>query len=417
MKRAILIAGTMAVLVLVGIYLTTLRVPQDTVGIAEPARPGDKPSALGPGLHIRPFASKIVTYSTSAVTAAGEALVTPATGGEIAMRFTVTARMDPARAGELHAAFGGRTIEEFLSAQTDLMLREYAARAEAVEVLTPQFRATASQAVVDALGKGGFADAKVTIKPPDDDTLLAAAQYLAPRREAWKLRQTAAEALAEPKADGSWKLLTAMGLINQSDKMYGDAEKNYLDALAVDPAALPPMTELVGMYSAVKNWVKLERILDAALAANPKSLQHINWTAVVLLKMEDYTGAERILKSGLEIEPGNTTLMGNLGTLYMKMNRVDDALEVFRRAAELSPENQQALFNLGSALAASGRFSDSLPLLERAEQAGTPTLPLLETLAVVHERLGNKEKAGVYRQRARTMQEQRKPARQEKKSS
>ena len=413
MRRIVLLAALVIAILLLAGYLFSIRVPTDTVVLVESDPPGATPAILGPGLHLVPPGGrrgKMVSYSTLPQTAEGEAILTPAAGGEIATRFTVTARLDPVRAGELHAAIGGRTPAEFLSAQTDLMLREYAARADAVEVLTPQFRKRAAESIAAALQKGGFTEAAIQIKPPDEDTLLAAAQYLAPRREAWKIRQAVAEALIEPGATGSWKLLTAMGLINGSDKMFTEAEKNFLDALAIEPAALPPMNELVAMYSAVKDWTKLERILDAALAANPKSLQHINWTAVVLLKMEDYVGAERILKSGLEIEPDNATLLSNLGTLYMKMNRVNEAVDVFKKAADTAPSNQQALFNYGSALAATGRFAEALPFLERAEGAGSPTLPLLATLAMVNEKAGNREKAADYRRRAKEM-EARQPAR------
>ena len=404
MKRIAPILVAAAVIVLLLGYFLVIRIDADSVGIADTGRPGDRPVVLKPGLHLHPVGAQLLTYSTLPVSVEGEALMTPVTGGEIPARFSATARIDPDRVGDLHAAIGGRRLDEFLKSQTDLMLREYASHADAVEALTPQFRSRAATEVAAALKKIGFADVTLAIKPPDADTLLAAAQYLAPRHEAWKIRQTVAEAFGEPGGSGSWKLQTAMGLVNESEKMFTDAEKNYFDALAIDPSALPPMSELVSLYSTVKEWARLQRVLDAALTANPRSLQHINWMAMVLLRQEDFVGCERILKSGLEVEPANTTLLANLGTLYMKMNRVDDAVAAFQKAVEASPSSQQAQFNMGSALAATGKFAEALPFLERAEQAGSPTVQLLGTLMIVNEKLGDRTKAAAYRGRVKAIE-------------
>jgi tetratricopeptide (TPR) repeat protein len=404
MKRLAPILVAAAVIVLLLSYFLVIRVAADSVGIADTGRPADTPVVLKPGLHLHPVGAQLLTYSTLPVTVEGEALMTPAAGGEIPARFSVTARIDPDHVADLHKAIAGRRTDEFLKSQTDLMLREYASHADAVEALTPQFRSRAATEIAAALKKLGFAEVSLTVRPPDADTLLAAAQYLAPRREAWKIRQTVAEALGEPGGSGSWKLQTAMGLVNESEKLFTDAEKNYFDALAIDPSALPPMSELVNLYSTVKEWARLQRVLDAALTANPKSLQHINWMAMVLLKQDDLVGCERILKSGLELEPASPMLLANLGTLYMKMNRVDDALAAFQKAVEASPASQQAQFNMGSALAATGRFAEALPYLERAEQAGRPGVQLLGTLMIVNEKLGDKTKAAAYRARVKALE-------------
>ena len=404
MKQLIWIVTAMVIIAMVAAWFFVARVPAETIAFADSGRQGETPRVIGPGFHLVPIGSNLILYSTAPVTATGETLVTPTTGGEIPARFTITARIDPAHAAALHGPIAGRPLNEFLSAQAGILLRQYASSAGAVEILTPAFRQQAASAIADAMLKGGMAEAKMVIEPPDPETLLAAAQFLAPQGEAWKIRETVVEALAGPGGSGSWKLHTAMGFVNESERKLAECEKNYLDALAIDPTALPPMTQLVALYSAVSEWPKLRRVVDAGLTASPKSVPHLNWAAMVLMKDQDFTGAERLLKEGLAIEPGNETLLSNLAGVYLKSNRVEEAVAQLRLAVTAAPSNPQALFNLGSALASLGRFEEALPWLEQAEQNGPLNLILARALAGVHERLGHREQAAAYAKKAKELE-------------
>ena len=404
MKQILFIVAVLVVIALVAGYFFIARVPTDSIAFADSGRPGEAPLILGSGFHLRPIGSNLVLYSIAPVSATGETLVTPSTGGEIPARFTVTARIDPAHAAALHGPIAGRPLEEFLSTQAGILLRQYASSAGAVEILTPRFREQATTAISNAMKKGGMAEATMVIEPPDADTLLAAAQFLAPQGEASKIRQTVSEALVAPGGSGNWKLHTAMGLVNESERALAECEKNYLDALAIEPAALPPMTQLVTLYSAVSEWPKLRRIVDAALTSNPRSVPHLNWAAMVLMKDADLRGAERLLKDGLAIEPQNETMLSNLAGVYLKTGRVEDAIAQLRLVVETAPTNPQNLFNLGSALASLGRFEEALPWLEQAEQNGPLNIVLSRALAGVHEKLGHAQQAAAYLKKTKELE-------------
>ena len=404
MKQILFIIAAAVVIALVAGYFFIARVPADSIAFADSGRPGDTPQILGPGFHLRPIGSNLILYSTAPVTATGETLVTPSTGGEIPARFTLTARIDPAHAATLHGPIAGRPLDEFLAAQAGILLRQYASSAGAVEILTPQFREQAASAIASAMKNGGMAEATMVIGPPDPDTLLAAAQFLAPQGEAWKIRQTLSESLVAPGGSGSWKLHTAMGLVNESERELAECEKNYLDALAIEPTALPPMTQLVALYTAVSEWPKLRRVVDAALTSNPKSVPHLNWAAMALMKDEDLKGAERLLKDGLAIEPQNETLLSNLAGVYLKNGRVEEAVAQLRLAVEAAPTNPQSLFNLGSALASLGRFDEALPWLEQAEQNGPLNIALSRALSGVHEKLGHAQQTSAYLKKTKELE-------------
>jgi len=404
MKALRFLLPAIVLLLVAGVWLCVIRVGDDEVALVGPAASPDARAPLGPGFHFVSPTAHITRVTTRLTGATGETLVTPSSGGEIMMKYSVSGALDPGRAAAVFAALDNRTMEEFLSAQVGALLRQNAASADPVEMLTPEYRSKVAEQIADAMKRGGFAEASIKVQPPDDATLLAAAQALAPRGEAYKLRQTIAEALLDPAREGSWRLHTAMGLVNESTKQFTEAEKDYLDALAMQPEALPPMAQLVAIYSAVGEWAKLQRVLDAALTVDPDSLQHINWTAMVLIKQDDLVGAERILKHGLELAPLNSTLVSNLGGLYLKTGRTDEALDLLRKAVEAAPDSPLALFNLGSALASTDRYDEALPYLEQAERAGSLTYPLARTLALVHGRLGHKAASAEYEARARELE-------------
>ncbi|HKY31904.1 MAG TPA: tetratricopeptide repeat protein [Candidatus Polarisedimenticolia bacterium] len=393
------LAAMAAVLLLAG-YFLTVRVPSDGAAVLESGPPGEALLGLKPGFHVRRPGSRVILYADLSAETSGEVLVTPSTGGEVPIRFKVSGRADAGRIAEIHRAAAGRTLPEFLASQAGAILSGIASQAEAVELLTPAFRDRAAAELAAALERSGLAQAQVDLPPADPDTLMAATHYLASRGEAFKVRLTLAEALRDAEGARSWKLLTAMGYVNESEKLFLDAEKNYLDALALDPAALPPMAQLVTLYSAVGEWAKLRRVLDAARAARPDSLQHINWLAMVMTRLDDPAGAERMLRQGLEQEPDNAALLANLGALYVKQGRVEEARAAFQKAVDSAPSSQQALFNMGSALAAEGRHAEALPYLERAAEAGPMSHPLASTLAAVHAQAGDAARAALYRKQA-----------------
>ncbi len=389
-SRTLLLIGLAACVVVA--FTVVERVPDGRAVVLIP-RGGETPAVLGPGLHLRRFGAERVTYATEARVTGR---VTPPAAPPIA--YTLDVAIDPPRLADLHASMQGAPLEDFLHMQMSRLLERVAGEARPAEVLTEEFRRRASEAITSSMTSAGFLRADLTIDPPDAQVLLDAALTLAAGGEAWELRIPVNAALVDAPRD--WRLHTALALVNESESLISEAETGYLEALALEPSALPPMERLVTIYTAVEQWDRLQRILDAALAANPRSIQHINWTAVVLIKKGDRVGAERILRDGLALAPDNATLLANLGVLLMNTGREEEAVETFRHAVTSAPDSGQALFNLGSALAATDRWEEALEHLTQAERTGHATLPLTETLAIVHEKLGHTEEATRYREAA-----------------
>lgn len=403
MTRARWILAIVVVLAALGAWTMVVHVPGGAAAVIESGRAGEPPRPLAPGLHIKSFGSTVTIYEQLAANDEGTVIVPTAAGGEIQLRYRIDAELDPSRIGDLHRAIGGRPLEEFFGVEVANRLRDAAAEQDPLTILTPGFREESASSISRHLLEAGFARADLSFPAPDDGTILEAVSKLAPLGQASPLRLTVTSALEEEGRSGSWRLHTALGMINESEKLFAEAEKNYLDALAIDPVALPPMSQLVTLYSAVSEYDKLQRILDAALTVDPNSVQHINWVGMVFVKKQDYAQAERFFRKGLDLDPGHSTFLANMGALYLKTGREGEAVEFFRRAVESAPTNQQALFNLGSALASSGNYDEALPFLERAEASGRMNRALARTLGLVHERLGHRREAAEYLRRAKEL--------------
>lgn len=394
---AVIAAGV----VLLAVFLLTMRVPAGSAVVLEASSPGEPARVLAPGWHRRPFGQRAVVYESLETVVTGEAKIEGQ--GAPTLRFTLEAAVDPARLPELHPAMQG-DLEAYVKRRAGAMLMTLAGSVPPGSLFSDAFREQSAAAAGEALQREGFARARVTVEPLDVEDLLNAVRSLAPNPAVSGLRAPVMRALESDAR--SWRLLTALGMIDESEKLIAEAEANYLDALAIDPGALPPMERLLTIYTTVGEWPKLQRVLDAALTVNPDSVPHLNWTGLVLMKRRDFVGAERALSHALTLAPENTTIMENMGALMMNTGRGEEAIAMFRRATETAPGDSRALVNLGSALAASDRFEEALEPLERAETAGSLSLNLASTLAIVHEKLGHAEKASAYRAKAESLKQQ-----------
>ncbi len=396
-----------AVLTIISFSMLSTRVPVDSVAVMDSGRPDEAPKVLPPGFHLLPVGSSVTHYSTLPVTVSGEAPGITAGGGEILIDYHATCALDPDGFARHHARLNGGSLEQLCADDLARLARDQVSLDMSPDLLTKPFLSRIAEAVRREMTRSGYTTAAVTFDDPDEEALLAAAQSLVPRGEGQRLHAAVSAAAVTPAGAASWKILTALGMIHESRREAREAEKRYLDALAIEPAALPPMSQLVALYSTVGEWEKLSRVLDAALAAAPQSLQHINWVAMAFLRLEDYPAAEEVLLHGIQIQPENSIMLSNLGGVYLKWGRTEEAFEYLERAVEADPSNAQALFNLGSALAAERRYEEALPHLEAAEQTGSSNYQLFRTLAIVHEELGNPEKASPYRNRLKQMEEER----------
>ncbi|MGE5717253.1 MAG: tetratricopeptide repeat protein, partial [Acidobacteriota bacterium] len=76
--------------------------------------------------------------------------------------------------------------------------------------------------------------------------------------------------------------------------------------------------------------------------------------------------AEDSYQRAIHLQPGNWSAYNNLGRLYMLQARYEKAAEAFSRVTEVSPDNSRAFFNLGAAFFYLQRPDDARAAFERS---------------------------------------------------
>jgi predicted AlkP superfamily phosphohydrolase/phosphomutase/tetratricopeptide (TPR) repeat protein len=185
--------------------------------------------------------------------------------------------------------------------------------------------------------------------------------------------------VAPPKpGEKSWEVsrLVAEGMCQAAAGRPREAEAVYVKALARDPASLPAMQELFGLYDAEGRAQDLEPRLREALARDPGSAMHHNWLGLVLKRRGDARGAEAEFRRTLDASPDLVGATANLGSLYLQQGRAGEAVTILRQALEKDPRNIESRTNLIVALGMTHDVPAATGELEKARAMGQ-RVPLL----------------------------------------
>lgn len=125
-----------------------------------------------------------------------------------------------------------------------------------------------------------------------------------------------------------------LGLVMDGTGKYEGAQKEYEDAVQLDPSD----------ESAVAGLAKVYEDLD---------------------RPDD---AEKTFQRAILLRPNSPEGYGLLGAFYYNRARYDDAAIAFRHVIDLAPDGSSGYSNLGSVYVAQGRYEEALPVLQRAQE-------------------------------------------------
>jgi tetratricopeptide (TPR) repeat protein len=180
------------------------------------------------------------------------------------------------------------------------------------------------------------------------------------------------------------EIRAALGLLLLKDGKREAAEKEFLEALRLNPALPEPLTELHTMYRDTPRILTLEPIVRKGLAINNRSIVHLNLMGIICERKRDLPRAESAFKEALELDPDYAATMANLGALYGRSGRLQDAVAILSRAVGKDPDNVESWMSLGAAQAKLGRTREAIESLETARQKGVRTTVLYNALAIAY---------------------------------
>jgi Flp pilus assembly protein TadD len=104
----------------------------------------------------------------------------------------------------------------------------------------------------------------------------------------------------------------------------------------------------------------------------------------------DLAPAAAELSRARELLPSNPAVAGTLALVLDQAGKFGEAERAYRTALQLDPENTTTMNNLAFLLAMhTDRLDEALALAERCHEAGPDSPDFNDTLATVHEKLGN----------------------------
>jgi tetratricopeptide (TPR) repeat protein len=260
-------------------------------------------------------------------------------------------------------------------------------RLELSQLLTQSGRAEQARPVMEQLVKE---------MPSDVNTLESLFRVQAAMKDLAAARATA-ETIKQVRPDMplGWYL---EGAVSEAEQKYDAAEASYVRSLEVQPNAGEPLTALVRVDVARKQFPKAVARLDKVIAEQPDNVIARNLKGELLTSRGDlnaavaafndaiakapqwwmpYRGlalahlsgkrnddAIRVLEQGLE-KTGAAALGTDLAALYERLERPDDAIRVYETLVSREPTSVAALNNLAMLLVS---YRSDAASLDRAEQ-------------------------------------------------
>jgi tetratricopeptide (TPR) repeat protein len=107
----------------------------------------------------------------------------------------------------------------------------------------------------------------------------------------------------------------------------------------------------------------------------------------------DTDQAQELLLKALEIDSRNIACLSQLGYIYMERKNYSEAIETYLRVTELAPRQPDTFFNLGYLYTITKKYQQAKAMYRRVVELGPAfTDEALFNLAVIHEKLGERDR-------------------------
>ncbi len=397
MSRARFVLAAAAVLLVILLFAY---VPAGQVAVRESY--GGNALRLGPGVHLRvPLYHRLYRYSTRPVTVEESIPVITKDNATFKMPVKILARVSPEDLLTFHAGRSGRETDVYIRERVGQALRDAAKTLSADQILSGDTSRTLAPAVsADLLGRG-ISDDGVTIGRPGGQVVFNAVLDYLNRKLLPSARSLAESTLAADPKEALYH--AAMGMVFEAEREPGAAEKEYEEALFLDPAAPEPMSRLYVMYQSsgdAATLAKLERYLEAAIAKNKTSPVHYDWLGQVAMRYGRLDKAETAFNTAISLAPKAPEFRVSLGSLRTRQGKLDEARAAFEEALKLRADYPLALYDLGVVYAMQKDFDKAIEYLLHAERAGPPNHALYNSLAQAYEEKGQPDRAVEYLKRS-----------------
>ena len=357
---------------------------------------------LDAGLHLRIFPfQRLYRYETGSRNLDEALEIVTRDKATFKLPVKLAARVSPGDVLTFHGECSGREPGVFIDETVRAAVQQAAQTLNADELLNPATGARLAQVVSAELIVRGIADDGLEVGPIRPQVAFNAVIDYLNRQFVASGRQLAEGLLSAAPDEPLYH--AAMGTVLEAEAKPRAAERAYLEALFLNPAAPEPMSRLFLMLHSrgdVEALHQLERLLDAALHKAPESAVHHDWLGQVYLRVGRIEPAEASFEAAVRIAPRTPAFLISLGSLRAQQGDIPAARAAYEKALELQPDLVLALFNIGTTYALENDLDRAIEYFRRAAEAGPANPAILNALAQAYEEKGDAAQAADYLRRS-----------------
>lgn len=183
------------------------------------------------------------------------------------------------------------------------------------------------------------------------------------------------------------------GRVEEKEKNWTSAFRNYLRVVELDPDHYGALTRLAKFYLEGNEPDRAQETAERILATHPGDATAEAIEAGVLAKKGQVAEAIARVEAINQHHPDNPDAAMMLASLYAGQQRLPNSEEVLERALKAEPRNVALLINLGNALMQSGKSDDAEQAFRRVVEIEPKVFEHRARLAVLYERGKKPEQA------------------------
>jgi tetratricopeptide (TPR) repeat protein len=171
---------------------------------------------------------------------------------------------------------------------------------------------------------------------------------------------------------------------------------------AAQPAETVENTKIAAAQAALENkrYIQAATLFEEVLASKPSMQKAVSEDYARSLQGQateiiekDIEAALKLLLKALEIDSRNISCLSQLAYIYMDRKDYSRAIETYLKVTELAPRQPDTFFNLGYVYTITKNYQDAKVMYGRVVELGPAfTDEALFNLAVIHEKLGERDK-------------------------
>jgi tetratricopeptide (TPR) repeat protein len=131
------------------------------------------------------------------------------------------------------------------------------------------------------------------------------------------------------------------GLLLEKENRFADAEREYKQALAIDPDSSDALTGMANIYMRGQRFAEADPILHKIIAVHPENVSARIQLARILLIIGKNDDAIAELQEALKLNPGNSDVQRELADLYTDNKKYDQAEAQYRSMLTAKPDDAE----------------------------------------------------------------------------